>query len=152
MYFRYPARNFRCLFCGAKMPTEQYKALEPWTCPGCSRELQFSEAQGYIVQLCFFGVALLCLYLLGLRDWQLLGAAILSSFILTMVFIGPLDRIFPRRLEPFRPPPWKVKKSAATFPALSTTIFPTLRDDAGMPKQESQSGDEPPKEPPTGSI
>jgi hypothetical protein len=80
MVIRYPVRNFRCPFCGAKMPTEEYKGWKPWKCPGCSAELQFSQADGFILQLCFLGLALLLLYLLGLRGWQLgVGTVLLGG-------------------------------------------------------------------------
>ncbi len=119
------------------MPTETYKGWEPWKCPGCARELQFSEAHGWIVQLCFFGVALLSLYLCGLRGWQLFVAAVLAGSFLTLVLTGPLDRIAPPRLEPYRPPPWKEDKF--------TTLFPHERVDSDKPKEAGQPGDEPPE-------
>ena len=115
MSIHYPVRHFRCPFCNAKMPTEEYKGWKPWKCPGCSRELQFSEAYGWIVQLCFFGVVFLSLYLLGLRGWHLLGAAVLVGSLLTVVLIGPLHRILPPRLEAYRPPPWKEDKFTTLF-------------------------------------
>ena len=138
MYIRYPVRNFRCPFCGAKVPTEQYGGWEPWKCPGCAGELQFSEAYGWIAQLCFFGVPLLTLYLLGLRGWQLFGAVVLAGSFLTVVFIGPLHRIVPPRLEPYRPPPWKENKF--------TTLFPRERVDSDKPKEAGRPGDESPKD------
>jgi hypothetical protein len=144
MYLRYPVRNFRCPFCGTKMQTEEYKGWKPWICHGCSAELQFSQAQGAILQLCFFGVALVSLYLLGLRGWQLLGAALLAGIILTLILTGPLDRIFPRRLEPFHPPPWKKNKS--------TTIPPAENIDSDGPIRKSQSVDEPRKDSSAGEV
>jgi hypothetical protein len=106
LYIQYPVRNFRCPFCGARMRTEEYKGRKPWTCPGCSRQLQFSETHGYILQLCFMGLALLFLYLLGIRGWGLLVGTLVGGFVLTVVFTGPLDRIIPPRLEPYRPIEW----------------------------------------------
>ena len=117
------------------MPTEQYRGFKPWTCPGCSQELQFSKAHGCIVQVCFFGLALLSLYLLGLRSWQLIGAALLLGAVLTVVLIGPLGRLFPPQLEPYRPPPWKEDKFV--------TLFPRNRV---HPDQGKQPADEAPKE------
>ena len=136
MYIRYPVRNFRCPFCGAKMPTEQYKAWKPWRCPGCSQELQFSETYNRVVQSCFFGVALLSLYLAGLRGWQLFGAVLLAGSLLTLLLTVPLHRIVPPRLERYRPPPWKEARFATLFPD---------RGDSDKPKREGQPGSEPPK-------
>jgi hypothetical protein len=124
------------------MPTEEYKGWKPWVCPGCSAELQFSDAYGWIVQLCFFGVALFALYLLGFRGWKLLGAAVLAAALLTVVLIGPLGRILPPGLEPYRPSPWKKDKEEDKF----ETLFPHERADSDNPKQTDQSADEPPKE------
>jgi hypothetical protein len=138
MYIRYPVRNFRCPFCGAKMPTETYEGWKPWKCPGCARELQFSEAYSWIVLLCFFAVALLSLYLLGLRGWQLFVTVVLAGFFLTLVLTGPLHRIAPPRLEPYRPPPWKENKFV--------TLFPRERVDSDEPKEAGQPGDEPRKD------
>jgi len=139
MYLRYPVRNFRCPFCGARMRTEEYKGWKPWVCPGCSKQLQFSTFQGCVVQLLFLGVALLALYLLGLRGWQLFGAALLGAFVLTVVLIGPLDRVLPRRLEPYRPPPWKQPRFV--------TLFPDGSVQSDERKQGSQVADERPKDP-----
>ena len=116
MYIRYPQRNFECPFCGARMPTEEYKGWKPWICPGCSAQLQFSEAHGCILQLCLFAVALISLYLLGLRGWQLAVGTALTGFALAVVLGAPLDRILPRRLEPYRPLPWKQDKSVSLLP------------------------------------
>jgi hypothetical protein len=107
MFIQYPARNFKCPFCGEKMPTQEYKAWQPWNCPGCSAKLQFSEAYGWVVQLCFLGMALLLLYLLGLRGWQLAVVGVLAGSLLTLVLIGPLHRIMPPSLEAYRPPAWR---------------------------------------------
>ena len=79
------------------MYTEEYKGWKPWVCHGCSAELQFSDAYGWVVQLCLFGVALLALYLLGFRGWKLFGATVLAGSLLTVVLIGPLGRILPPR-------------------------------------------------------
>ncbi len=115
MYFRYPVRNFRCPFCNTKMPTEQYQGWRPWRCPGCSVELQFSKVHGSIVQLCFLGVALVSLYLMGLRGWQLCGGAVLGGALLALVLYGPLTRFLPPWLEEYRPPPWKKGKEEDKF-------------------------------------
>lgn len=116
MYIRYPVRNFKCPFCGERMPTETYKGWRPWTCTNCSRELQFSDAYGWIVQLAFFMAALLLLYFVGLRSWALVGATVVSAFVLTVLLIGPLTRILPPRLEAYRAPPWKQEKFVSIVP------------------------------------
>ena len=116
MYIAYPVRNFRCPFCGARMPTETYKGWQPWKCPDCARDLQFSEAYGWIVQLVFFLFSLSSLYFFGFRGWQLFGAAIVAAFALTVLFVGPLHRVIPPRLEAYRPPPWKENKYLTLFP------------------------------------
>src|ERR1700751_3680733 len=115
MYIRYPTRNFRCPFCGTKMPTETYRGWEPWVCPGCSRGLQFPRAHGSVLQLFFLGVALLALYLLGFRGLQLFGAALVGGFVLTVVLAGPLYRGLPPSLEPYRPSPRKEPKFGTLF-------------------------------------
>ena len=116
MYFLYPIRNFKCPFCGQRMPTETYKGWRPWTCPNCSRELQFSDTYGWIVQLVFFMAALFILYFVGLRSWALAGASVLSAFVLTVLLIGPLTRILPPRLEAYRAPPWKQETLVSVVP------------------------------------
>jgi hypothetical protein len=116
VYVRYPVRNFKCPFCGERMPTQEYKGWKPWVCPGCSAELQFSEAHGSILQLCFFVVALFSLYLMGIRGWQLAVGTVLAGFVLAVIFGAPLDRILPPRLEPYKPSPWKQEKSVTLFP------------------------------------
>ena len=144
MILQYPVRNFRCPFCGAKMRTEEYKYLKPWVCQSCSAELQFSAANGRILTFCFIGVALLLLYLMGLRGWQLALAVIPAGFILTFIFTVPLDRILPRRLEPFCPPPplpplpWTDEKF--------TTLFPHEDSNGDKPNQSDQSEVETPKD------
>ena len=98
------------------MPTETYRGWEPWVCPGCSRGLQFSEAYGWVLQLVLFGIALLITYLLAIRGWRLFGAALVGGFVLTVVLVGPLSRMLPPSLEPYRPPAWKETKSVTLFP------------------------------------
>ena len=110
MYIRYPVRNFHCPFCGARMPTEEYRGWKPWVCPGCSRELQFSTREGCLVQLCFFALALLALYIYGLRNWQLFAGGVALGAVLTVVLIGPLGRVLPQHLEPYEPPVWQQPK------------------------------------------
>jgi len=134
MYIRYPTRNFRCPFCGTKMPTETYRGWEPWVCPGCSRGLQFSKAHGSVLQLFFLGVALLALYLLGLRGLQLFGAALVRGFVLTVVLAGPLGRVLPPSLEPYRHPPWKEPKFVTLFP--DETPQPDSVKDSGKGQPE----------------
>jgi hypothetical protein len=133
MYLRYPVRNFKCPFCGAKMPTEQYRFMQPWVCPGCSQELQFSKARGCVLQFCFFGAALLCLYWLGLRGWQLVAGAVLGGSFLTVALSGPLDRVIPHRLEPYDLWHWKEDKV--------TTIFPAGRIESGEREQPARHPD-----------
>ena len=89
------------------MPTEEYKGWKPWVCRGCSRELQFSERYGSILQLLCLGVALVSLYLLGFRGWRLALLTIVTGAVLAIVLGGPLGRILPPKLEPYRPPPWR---------------------------------------------
>jgi hypothetical protein len=130
------------------MPTEEYKYLKPWVCPGCSAELQFSEAHGSILQYCFIGIALLLLYLVGLRSWQLAIAVIPAGIILTFIFTGPLDRILPRRLELYSPPPWKRNKEEDRFVEDKfVTLFPREDVDGDKAKKPDQAEDEPTKEP-----
>lgn len=143
MVFRYPVRNFRCPFCGTKMRTEEYKGFEPWVCHGCSAELQFSAAHGSILQFCFIGVALLLLYFAGLRDWWLAITVIPTGFILTFIFTVPLDRILPRRLEPYCPPPWKKDRFVENG---ILTLFPHEQVESDKSKEADQSDDDVPKD------
>jgi hypothetical protein len=135
MYIRYPVRNFRCPFCGARVPTETYKGWKPWICPGCSAELQFSAAYGQTTPLVFFAVALLPLYTVGFRGWQLFGTAILLGLVLMALFLGPLERVLPPKLEAYRPPPWKKEKDRFV------TLFPRGMPDPERPN-DAQSGHE----------
>ncbi len=123
------------------------QGVEAVVCPGCSAELQFSDAYGWVVQLCFFGVVLLALYLLGFRGWKLFGATVLAGSLLTVVLIGPLGRILPPGLEPYCPPPplpqlptlpWKDEKY--------TTLFPREFVDSEKSTQAGQGGHETPKD------
>jgi hypothetical protein len=98
------------------MLTEEYKAWQPWKCHSCSAELQFSKTHGSLLQLCLFGVALLLLYVLGVRGWQLAVGAVVGGFLAAVVLAGPLDRIIPPRLEAYQPPPWKENRFATLFP------------------------------------
>ncbi len=106
MYFRYPERNFRCPACGAKMPTEQIRAYKPWVCPGCSQEWQFSEMHGSLVQLGSWALVFIVFYAMGSRGWPLFLVTLLGGLALAIVVAGPLDRILPRRLEPYKAPFW----------------------------------------------
>ena len=140
MIIQYPVRNFRCPFCGAKMYTEEYKGWKPWVCHGCSAELQFSAADGSMLQLCFLVVVFVVLYLLGIRGWHLVAGTFIGGFLAAFVLTVPLDRILPRRLEPFRPPPplptppWKNERY--------TTLFPRDNVDFDEGTQPGQSKDE----------
>ena len=138
MYIRYPVRNFKCPFCGARVPTETYRGWKPWKCPGCSAELQFSAAYCQILPLVFFAMALLFLFITGFRSWQLLVGAIFLGFVLTMLLTGPLTRVLPPKLERYRPPAWKRKKNKFV------TLFPGGVADPERPDGGSQSGHEPP--------
>ena len=110
MYIRYPVRNFKCPFCGTKMPTETFRASEPWICTGCSEALQFLQTHRSVVQLCMFGVALLGLYSAGVAGWHLAVGTILAGLVLNIVLAGPLDRVVPPPLEPYEAPFWKQGK------------------------------------------
>jgi hypothetical protein len=121
------------------MYTEEYKGWKPWVCHGCSAELQFSAADGSILQLCFLVVALLVLYLLGVRGWHLVLGTVIGGFLAAFVFGAPLDRIMPRRLEPFRPPPWD---EGPKF----VTLFPHEDSNGDKPKHADQSEAETPKD------
>ena len=46
------------------------------------------------------------LYALGVRGWWLLSALVLW-FPATVIAIGPLDRVIPPHLEPYRPVQWQ---------------------------------------------
>jgi hypothetical protein len=129
------------------MPTEEYNSWKPWVCPGCSAELQFSKAQGSIMQLYFFGIALLLLYLVGVRGWQLAVGTVLLGFALAFVLSGPLTRILPPRLEPFAPPPWKKDKETDKFVEDGLmTLFPHERAGSDKPKQADQSEEDMPRD------
>jgi len=141
MYIPYPIRNFKCPFCGARMPTEEYKGWKPWKCPGCSAELQFSAAYGQIFPLVCFVVALLFLYITGFRSWQLFVAAIFLGFVLDILLFLPVTRVLPPRLETYRPPPWKKKRDKFV------TLFPRGVVDPERPEGAAQSGQEPPSDP-----
>jgi hypothetical protein len=116
------------------MRTEEYKGWKPWVCHGCSAELQFSAADGSIEQLCIFGVALLVLYLLGVRGWHLVLGTLIGGFLAAVALVVPLDRVLPRRLEPFRPPPWD---EGPKF----TTLFLHEDSNGDKPKRADQSQD-----------
>ncbi len=131
MYLRYPVRNFKCPFCGTRMPTETYRGWQPWLCPGCSHALQFSTKYDIVLQLCTFGIALLCLYSVGVAGWHLAVGTILVGLVLTVVAAGPLSRVIPPRLEPYEPPPWKQPKYL--------TLFPDERIDSDVHKQTDSS-------------
>jgi len=141
MYLRYPVRNFRCPFCGAKMRTEEIRAFQPWVCLDCSRELQFSKAHLCVLQMVFWLVALLILYYLDFHGWRLLVGTILLGGGLAFVLAGPLDRILPPALEPYELPPWKQPKQ----PRL-VTLFPEKEISFENPKPPSQVAEPPSKQ------
>ena len=97
----YPVRNFRCPFCGARVPTEQYRGGRPWVCPGCSRPLQFSATYEKFLSYGALGTSFLCCYLLGLWGWQLIIASLVIWFPLLFIFIGIFHRFVPPRLEAY---------------------------------------------------
>jgi hypothetical protein len=106
MHIRYPVRNFRCPSCGARMPTEQYRGWRPWVCPGCSQEWQFSKMHGSLIQLCSWMLVFIALYAMGYRGWGLFLLAFFGGVALTVALGAPLDRVIPRRLEPYEAPFW----------------------------------------------
>lgn len=121
------------------MLTEEYRA-GAWICHGCSRNLQFSRVHGRVVQLCLTLAALLAFYLYGLRGLQLGGATILGGVILTIVLIGPLDRILPRKLELYQTrDPYEVTSRSLV------TLFPAGIPDPDKPERAGHPKDEPPK-------
>ena len=134
---RAPVRNFKCPFCGSRMPTEQYKFGQPWKCPSCSRPLQFSEAYGYVVEFLMAALIFVVLYALGVRGWYLLCALVLW-FPATVIVIGPLHRIIPPRLEPYRPIEWQFSLHHRS----PLTLFPP-----GDPDQVDNQEGGPPDEP-----
>jgi hypothetical protein len=83
------------------------------------------------MQLFFWGVALLALYLLGFRGLQLFGAALAGGFVLTVLLAGPLDRVLPPPLESYRPPPWREPKFVTLFPD-ETTQSDSVKDSGGQ--------------------
>ncbi len=109
MYIRYPERNFRCPACGAKMPTEQFRGFKPWICPGCSQEWQFSEMHDVMLQLCSWVLVFVVLYAMGSRGWGLFFLTLFGGVALAIVVAGPLDRVIPRRLEPYEAPFWAAR-------------------------------------------
>src|SRR6185369_12679165 len=136
MYIPYPVRNFKCPFCHTKMPTETFRAWEPWTCAGCSRALQFSKTHGSVLQLCMFGVALLCLYSMGVVGWHLAVGTILAGLVLAVVLAGPLDRVIPPRLEPYEAPFWNQTKQGKY---LRLFVDESIDSDGGKKTDSSRS-------------
>jgi hypothetical protein len=81
-----------------------------------------------------FGVAFLCLFAMGVGGWRLAVGTILAGFGLAVVVAGPLDRVIPPRLEPYKPPPWKQPKQGKYL-----TLFPDERIDSDCPRQTDSS-------------
>ena len=101
MRSQYPERNFRCPFCGTRVPTEQYRGGGPWVCSKCFRPLQFSASYGKFLSYGALGMSFLCCYLIGLWGWQLIILSLVIWFPLLFVFIGIFHRVVPPRLEPY---------------------------------------------------
>jgi hypothetical protein len=84
-----------------------------------------------------FGVALVCLYALGVTGWRLAVGVILLGFGMAFVLAGPLDRVIPPRLEPFEAPWWKLPKQDK---------YGRLHlEERVDPEDDKQAGDSPPK-------
>ncbi len=98
-----PVRHFKCPFCGATMPPEEYRAGKPWKCSVCAQPLQFSGVHSYVIGLCVLGITITLLVLFGLRGWSLFLVTVIVWFAAMLLCVGPLDGIFPPRLEPYRP-------------------------------------------------
>ena len=77
-----------------------------------------------------FGVALLCLYSVGVVGWHLAVATILAGLGLAFVLAGPLDRVIPPRLEPYEPPWWKQQKAGRV---LSLSLDERIDSEDGKP-------------------
>jgi hypothetical protein len=101
----------KCPFCGATMSNRQYHAGKPWTCPGCSRQLEIS--QQYLLLTAGSALVLsagVC-FVAGLRGLSLLGG--------TLVLLIPIDlaRIYLRnRVLPLRLTIYSGKDSSAIAP------------------------------------
>jgi len=81
-----------------------------------------------------FGVALLCLYSMGVVGWHLAVGTILAGLVLAVVLAGPLDRVIPPRLEPYEAPFWNQGKQEKYL-----RLFPDERTDSDADKQTDVS-------------
>jgi len=91
----------KCPSCGSLLPTERYRAGEPWVCPSCSAEWQLARWYSHIGGWGSLLVSLSLFFLLGLRGWQLLVATILMWLPVATLCTMLLNRIFPPPLERF---------------------------------------------------
>jgi DNA-directed RNA polymerase subunit RPC12/RpoP len=98
-----PRRKVKCPSCGADMPTEQYRAGEPWTCPRCSRQFQISRAYGNIITWGAMVLSLVFFSLLGLRGFRLFIAVIVMWFPVLLILTGLFNHIFTPPLESYKP-------------------------------------------------
>jgi hypothetical protein len=61
---------------------------------------------GSLIQLCSWMLVFIALYAMGYRGWGLFLLAFFGGVALTVALGAPLDRVIPRRLEPYEAPFW----------------------------------------------
>src|SRR5437868_3900622 len=90
----------KCPGCGASLEKGSGTG-RPWICPRCSRKFQFSRTYSGAIAWIALSLCLLSFYVLGLRPWQLLAAALVLWFPVLLVLTYILGNIFPPPLEPY---------------------------------------------------
>jgi hypothetical protein len=98
---RITEKTSKCPFCCAEMPTDEFKARKPWTCPSCSRQLQLARWYRKTIRWGTVGLTLLFFSILGLRGWRLFIATLVTWFPVLLISIFLLNRIIAPPLEPY---------------------------------------------------
>lgn len=100
-----PRRKLLCPFCGGIFPAENLRTHEPYTCPHCLRQLQWSRRQLNVSSVIAVLVTALLCYAFGVRGWHLIPATILFWFPVYVVCGYALSLLVRPRFEPFEPGP-----------------------------------------------
>jgi hypothetical protein len=102
---KWPTLN--CPFCGGILRNTDLHKGEPLICPVCGAKLQHSTSQLHLSGFIALCVALLVLYLLGLRGIWLVVTTVLVWFPVYVAWDFVFTRIVPPRFEAYVPKDYK---------------------------------------------
>ena len=100
---RLPRRKLLCPFCGGIFPAENLRTHEPYTCPHCLRQLQWSRRRLNVSGIIAVLVTASLCYGFGIRGWRLVPATILLWFPVLVVSDYALSLLVRLRFEAYEP-------------------------------------------------